>query len=192
MDLAVRGGCGLNVGAGRSLRQMCRELLSDRVGDRRVLVGKAREPGTQRAFTRRTHFAADRIVVMQVERAQERLERAAPGSPACRARPRTPSARSDRDTGSADGSASAAASETMPRMPAHEMIKPLPTVGRSIGRGGWKPNRRCCHLMTALNDMCQASRTTITVSEDRAGDGEVSAPVRRFQAARGSAESAGR
>jgi hypothetical protein len=38
--------------------------------------------------------------------------------------------------GNADGSAIAAARETMPRMPAHEIIRPLPMVGRSIGRGG--------------------------------------------------------
>jgi len=36
----------------------------------------------------------------------------------------------------AGGSAIAAASVTMPRMPAHEMTRPLPIVGRSIGRGG--------------------------------------------------------
>ena len=36
----------------------------------------------------------------------------------------------------ANGFAIAAARETMPRMPAHEMITPLPMVGRSIGRGG--------------------------------------------------------
>ena len=41
----------------------------------------------------------------------------------------------------------------MPRMPAHETINPLPTVGRNIGRGGRKPNRRWRHLTTALNDM---------------------------------------
>ena len=49
-------------------------------------------------------------------------------------------------------------------MPAHEMTRPLPTVGRSIGRGGRKPVRRSRHLMTALKDMCQARRTTMTVS----------------------------
>ena len=38
--------------------------------------------------------------------------------------------------GKGSGSASAASSVTMPRMPAHEMTTPLPTVGRSIGRGG--------------------------------------------------------
>ena len=52
----------------------------------------------------------------------------------------------------------------MPRMPAHEITRPLPTVGRSIGRGGWKPNRRSRHLITALKDMCQAMRTTMTVT----------------------------
>jgi hypothetical protein len=56
----------------------------------------------------------------------------------------------------------------MPRMPAQEMIRPLPRVGRSIGRGGWKPRRRCHHLMTALKDMCQAKRTTMTVSRTAA------------------------
>ena len=62
------------------------------------------------------------------------------------------------------GSASAAASVTMPRMPAQAMTRPLPTVGRSIGRGGWKPNRRSRQRITALKDMCQAKRTTITVT----------------------------
>ena len=38
--------------------------------------------------------------------------------------------------GNAGGNAMAAARDTMPRMPAHETIKPLPMVGRSIGRGG--------------------------------------------------------
>ena len=65
--------------AGVSVRsvvcQMRRELLPDGVRDRRFVVRKARESGTQRAFTRRTQFATDRIVVMQIERAQERLER---------------------------------------------------------------------------------------------------------------------
>ena len=52
-----------------------RELLPDGVRDRRSISVEAREPGTQRAFARRRDFAADRIVVMQIERAQQRLER---------------------------------------------------------------------------------------------------------------------
>jgi hypothetical protein len=66
------------------------------------------------------------------------------------------------------GSASAAASVTMPRMPDQEMTRPLPTVGRSMGRGGWKPKRRWRQRMTALKDMCQASRTAITVASTAA------------------------
>ena len=66
--------------------------------------------------------------------------------------------------GNPAGSASAAASVTMPRMPDQEITSPLPTVGRSMGRGGRNPNRRSCHLMTALKDMCHAIRTTITVT----------------------------
>ena len=53
-------------------------------------------------------------------------------------------------------------------MPDHEMTRPLPTDGRSIGRGGWKPNWRSRHLMTALNDMCHAIRTTMTVTSTAA------------------------
>ena len=125
---------------------------------------KRRKPGTQGAFTRRGDLVSDRIVVTQVERAQE-----GPSvSPWMRQR-----AEHHRERGEHDqvairkrlaGSASAAASETMPRMPAHEMTRPLPTVGRSIGRGGWKPNRRSRQRITALKVMCQASRTTITVT----------------------------
>ena len=70
----------------------------------------------------------------------------------------------------------------MPRMPDHEMTNPLPTDGRSIGRGGRKPNRRSRHLMTALKDMCQAIRTTMTVTKHRAGDGKISPASRRLEA----------
>ena len=66
--------------------------------------------------------------------------------------------------GKSDGSARAAARETIPRMPAHEITRPLPTVARSIGRGGLKPNRLSRQRTTALKDMCQASRTRITVT----------------------------
>ena len=53
------------------------EFLPDRVGGRRPIVVEAREPGLQRAFARRTHFVADRVVVTQIERAQERPQRQA-------------------------------------------------------------------------------------------------------------------
>ena len=52
----------------------------------------------------------------------------------------------------------------MPRMPAQAMTRPLPTVGRSIGRVGLKPKARSRQRMTALKAMCQATRTTITVT----------------------------
>ncbi len=67
-------------------------------------------------------------------------------------------------------------------MPAHEMTRPLPTVGRSIGRGGLKPCRRSRHLITALNDMCQAIRTTMTVTRTARGDGKVAPARRRLEA----------
>src|SRR5258708_2498495 len=38
--------------------------------------------------------------------------------------------------GPATGSAIVATSVTLPRMPAQEIIRPLPMLGRSIGRGG--------------------------------------------------------
>ena len=39
------------------------------------VVLEPRQPGAQGAFTRRTHFVANRVIVPQVERAQQRLER---------------------------------------------------------------------------------------------------------------------
>ena len=44
------------------VRQVCRELLPDGVGDRRFVMREAGKSRTQCAFTRRTQFAADRIV----------------------------------------------------------------------------------------------------------------------------------
>jgi len=70
--------------------------------------------------------------------------------------------------GNAGGRAIAAARVTMPRMPDHEITSPLPSVGRSIGRGGWKPNRRSRQRTMALKVMCQAMRTAITVSSTAA------------------------
>ena len=52
-----------------SMCQVCGELLPDGVRNRRLVVRKTRESRTQGALTRDPHFAADRIIVMQVERA---------------------------------------------------------------------------------------------------------------------------
>jgi hypothetical protein len=49
--------------------QTCCQLLADKVRDRGLVACEACKPRTQRAFTRRTLFAADRIIVMQIERA---------------------------------------------------------------------------------------------------------------------------
>ena len=112
------------------------EFLPDRFRDQRPVVLESGQAGPQRAFARRGDFMSHRIVVAQVERAQQRPER----EPLDRER-----AEHDREGGQHDQvakrkrrrqSASAAASVTMPRMPDHEMTRPLPTVGRSIGRGG--------------------------------------------------------
>ena len=76
MDFAVRGASRRRLlhdrarGARRAVNS-CRTASA--TGDRSC--SNARESGTQRAFTRRTQFAANRIIVMQIERAQERLER---------------------------------------------------------------------------------------------------------------------
>jgi hypothetical protein len=51
------------------------ELLPDRIGDRRSVVLDPGQPGAQRAFARGADFMADRVIVPQVEPAQERLER---------------------------------------------------------------------------------------------------------------------
>ena len=69
----------------------------------------------------------------------------------------------------------------MPRMPDHEMTKPLPTVGRSIGRGGLNPNRRSRHLTMALKDMCHAMRTTMTVSRTAPATAKYAPSVRGFE-----------
>ena len=61
---------------------------------------------------------------MQVERAQERSERQTMDDQCARTTENAVSTIKSRN-GNACGSASAAASETMPRMPAHEMIRPL-------------------------------------------------------------------
>src|SRR5262249_62086751 len=59
MDLAVRGARGV-VGAaiGSFICQMFRQLPPDGIRDRRSVALEAREPGPQRAFTRRAQLAA--------------------------------------------------------------------------------------------------------------------------------------
>src|SRR5262245_12994133 len=54
--------------------QKCREFLPHELRDRRFVICKARERRTERSLARRSELAADRIVVMQVERTQKRLE----------------------------------------------------------------------------------------------------------------------
>ena len=51
------------------------EFLPDRVCDRRSIMLEPRKPGTQGAFARGRDFVADRVIVPQVERAQQRPER---------------------------------------------------------------------------------------------------------------------
>jgi hypothetical protein len=91
-------------------------------------VREAGQPRTPRTVPRGAQFAADRIVVVEIERAQERLERQPLNHQRAEHHRELPSRGSAPDRETAEGSASAAASETMPRMPAHEMIKPLPTA----------------------------------------------------------------
>ena len=51
------------------------EFLPDRLCDRRSVMLELRQPGTQGAFTRSGDFVSDRVIVTQVERAQERPQR---------------------------------------------------------------------------------------------------------------------
>ena len=64
MQIAMRRARGMiSVTACWNLCQMCRELLTDCVRNRRFVIDKARESRLQRAFARRTQFATDRIIV---------------------------------------------------------------------------------------------------------------------------------
>ena len=73
---------------------------------------------------------------MQIEREQKRFERESLNTRVCRVPTENAVSTIRSRDGKPDGSASAAASVTMPRIPAHEMIRPLRTDGRNIGRGG--------------------------------------------------------
>ena len=56
---------------------MRRQLLADCVRERRFIVCKARESSPQGTFACGLQFVTDGIVVVQIQRAQERLERQA-------------------------------------------------------------------------------------------------------------------
>jgi len=78
MDAAVcRARVVARVTKGLLVCQMGGEFLPDCLGNGRVVSFESGQPRTQRAFTCSAHFAAHGIIIMQVERAQERLERQA-------------------------------------------------------------------------------------------------------------------
>src|SRR5437773_10253619 len=58
------------IGIDRS--QMRDEFLPYGLRDRRLVMRKPRKPGTQGACPRGTDFVSDRVIVLQVERAQKR------------------------------------------------------------------------------------------------------------------------
>ena len=70
MQLAV---CDAGAVPGVSIRPFRRQvrgkLLSNRLCNRRFVVRKARQPRIQRASARRTQFATNGVIVVQVERA---------------------------------------------------------------------------------------------------------------------------
>ena len=112
------------------------ELLPDRLCDRRSVMLEPRQAGTQGAFTR-----GGRLPVRPGHRHAGRARassgpRVSPWSASVPSTTENAVSTIKSRNGNAAGNASAAASETMPRMPDHEMTRPLPTVGRSIGRGG--------------------------------------------------------
>src|SRR5438034_304321 len=72
VDVAVNRSSGFpfcGIGVRRS--QMRDEFLPDRLGDRRSIVLELRKPSAQGAFTRRTDFMSDRVIVSKIERAQQ-------------------------------------------------------------------------------------------------------------------------
>ena len=80
----------------------------------------------------------------------------------------------------------------MPRMPAHEMTSPLPTVGRSIGRGGLKPIPPVSPSDDGVERHVPGEADDDHRHQDGEGDGEVAAAQRRLDAVEDRAESAGR
>src|SRR5258707_7841224 len=69
VKVTVGESSGFRIGISRS--QMGSELQADRLGDGRLVMLERREPCTQGAFTRSAHLVPDRVIVPQVERAQE-------------------------------------------------------------------------------------------------------------------------
>ena len=57
------------LGVRRCGSEMCCELLPHSLGNRRLVPGEPFEPGMQSAFTRRGELTANRIIVLQIERA---------------------------------------------------------------------------------------------------------------------------
>ena len=53
-------------------------------------------------------------------------------------------------SGNPSGNASAVASVTTPRIPHHEITRPVPTVGNVMGRRGCVPKRRILQRITVL------------------------------------------
>jgi len=112
------------------------ELLPHRLGRRRSVMLEARKPGAQRAFARSTNFVSNRVIVSEVERTQEGPKgQSLDGE----------GAEHDRECRQHDHVAKwkhlgqrqrCRKRDDATRMPAHEMTRPLPTEGRSIGRGG--------------------------------------------------------
>ena len=51
------------------------------------------------------------------------------------------------------------------RIPHHDMIRPLPTVGSIIGRGRRAPKRAMRQRATAFCDITQITRVTMTASD---------------------------
>ena len=152
---------------------------------------KLASAGTQRAFARRAQFAADRIVVVQIERAQQRLERQPldhqraehdgerrqHDQVAIRKRRRERQRRGQRDDAAHAG--------------------PRDDQAAADGRPQHRPRRMKADAAVPPSDDGVEGHVPGEAHDDhrqqhRAGDGEVAAAIRRLPGCRESAESAGR
>ena len=76
MKVAMRQSSRLSVsGVGLDDSQVRDELLPHRLRNRRPVAFEPRESVTQGAFAGRGHLVSDRVIVAQVERAQQRPQR---------------------------------------------------------------------------------------------------------------------